>query len=223
MNKPPFEEMIPAALVEINKRKNNWTLSSISFEDVSQMLLIRAFNKYNTFDPEKGKFSHWINRLITRALINILRDNLQKFSRPCIQGCQFNLGDNHCSYTKSGLQCAECPLYRKWKNKKESEFNIKQSLSLDCHSQEVNNIQSDFIDIDEYKRILDERLKEFLTTQEYKIYYLLFTEHKSMEDVGKILKFKKPENGNSPGYQTIHKARIKIVKIAKKLILEEGI
>jgi hypothetical protein len=119
MSKPSFEEMIPAVLVEINKRKSGWSLSSISFEDVSQMLLIRAFNKYHTYIPEKGEFSHWVNRLISNALNNILRDNLQKFSRPCIQGCQFNLGDSHCSYTKSGQQCSECPLYRKWKKKEE--------------------------------------------------------------------------------------------------------
>jgi DNA-directed RNA polymerase specialized sigma24 family protein len=220
--KPPFEEMIPAALVEINKRRNGWTLSSISFEDVSQMLLIRAFNKYHTYIPEKGEFSHWINRLITNALTNILRDNLQKFSRPCIQGCQFNLGDNFCSYTKSGLQCVECPLYRKWKKKKEAEFNIKQSLPLETHSQEVNSIQSDFIDIEEAKKMLDEKIELFLTIQEYRIYHLLFTEHRSVEEVGKILKFKKPDGKGSPGYQTIHKARQKIVKVAKRIIMEDG-
>jgi RNA polymerase sigma factor (sigma-70 family) len=222
MVKPPFEEMIPAAMVEINKRRNGWTLSSIAFEDVSQILLIRAFNKYHTFIPEKGEFSHWINRLISNALTNILRDNLQKFSRPCIQGCTHNLGDNSCSYTKSGLQCIECPLYKKWKNKKEQEFNIKQSLPLENHFQEVNNMQSDFIDIEESKRMLDEKIESSLTIQEYRIYHLLFTEHKTMDEVGKILKFKKPDGNGTPGYQTIHKARQKIIKVARKIVMEEG-
>jgi RNA polymerase sigma factor (sigma-70 family) len=222
MIKPPFEEMIPAAMVEINKRRNGWTLSSMAFEDVSQVLLIRAFNKYHTFEPDKGEFSHWINRLISNALINLLRDNLQKFSRPCVQGCQFNLGDNSCGYTSTGKQCEECPLYAKWKRKKEPEYNIKQGLSLDAHIQEVNNIQNDFIDIDEYKRLLDEKMPDYLTVQELRIYKLLFNEHKTPEEVGVILKFKSAANSNVSGYQTIHKARKKIVKMAKKIIFEEG-
>jgi DNA-directed RNA polymerase specialized sigma subunit len=104
MKKPIFEEMIPSIMVEINKRKSNWTLSSLAFEDVSQMLLIRIFNKYKTFNPEKGEFTHWVNRLISNTIINILRDNLQKFARPCVQGCQFNLGDSYCGFTRSGKQ-----------------------------------------------------------------------------------------------------------------------
>lgn len=222
MVKPPFDEMIPAAMVEINKRRNGWTLSSLAFEDVSQMLLIRAFNKYETFNPEKGEFSHWINRLISNAMINILRDNLQKFTRPCAQGCQFNLGDSACGFTSNGKQCEECPLFRKWKRKKESEYNIKQGLSLDAHIREVNNIQNDFIDIDDYKRMLDEKMPEYLTVQELRIYKLLFTEHKTMEEVGKALGFKRASNSSVSGYQTIHKARKKIVNVAKKIILEEG-
>ena len=222
MKKPLFDEMIPAIMVEINKRRSRWTLSSLAFEDVSQMLLIRAFNKYDTFDPKIGEFSHWINRLISNTLINILRDNLQKFTRPCVQGCQFNLGDNHCGFTSSGKQCEECPLFKKWKRKKESEYNIKQCLSLDTHIQEVNNIQNDFINVDDYKRLLDEKMPIYLTTQELKIYNLLFTDHKSMQDVGKILKFKQASNSNVSGYQTIHKARKKIVDVAKKIISEEG-
>lgn len=222
MIKPSFEEMIPAAMVEINKRKNGWTLSSLAFEDVRQLLLIHAFEKYYQFDPSKGEFSHWVNRMISNRMKNILRDNLQKFSRPCVQGCQFNLGDSACGFTSNGKQCEECPLYAKWKRKKEPEYNIKQGLSLDAHIQEVNNIQNDFIDIDDYKRLLDEKMPDYLTVQELRIYKLLFTEHKTMEEVGVILKFKKASNSGVSGYQTIHKARKKIVSVAKKIILEEG-
>ncbi len=214
--------MIPAAMVEINKRKNGWRLSSIAFEDLSQILLIRAFNKYETFQPEKGEFSHWINKLISRAILNVLRDNLQKFSRPCIQGCQFNLGGDDCSYTKSKLQCSECPLYAKWKKKKESEYNIKQGLSLDAHIQEVNNIQNDFIDIEEYKRLLDEKMPQYLTIQELRIYKLLYNEHKTPFEVGTELKFVVSSNSEIPGYQSIHKAKAKIIKSARKIILEDG-
>jgi len=223
MTKPPFEEMIPLALVEINKRRNGWTLSSLAFEDVRQLLLIHAFEKYYQFEPLKGEFSHWVNRMISNRMKNILRDNLQKFSRPCVQGCQFNLGDNACGFTASKTQCSECPLYAKWKRKKESEYNIKQGLSLDAHIQEVNNIQSDFTDIDQYRRMLDEKLPEYLTVQEFRIYGLLFNEHKTEKEVGEILKFAKAKNSETAGYQTIHKAKLKIIKMAKKVIFEEGI
>lgn len=222
-DKPPFEQMIPLAVIEINKRRNGWTLSSLAFEDVSQILLLHAFNKYYQFDPEKGEFSHWINRMISYRMINILRDNLQKFSRPCVQGCQFNLGDNACGYTESKTQCSECPLYAKWKKKKEPEYNIKQGLSLDAHVQEVNSIQSDFTDIDQYRRLLNEKLPEYLTVQELKIYRLLFEDYKTEREVGELLKFVKGKGDGIPGYQIIHKAKIKIIKMAKKVIFEEGL
>jgi DNA-directed RNA polymerase specialized sigma subunit len=222
-DKPPFEQMIPLAVIEINKWRNGWTLSSLAFEDVSQILLLHAFNKYYQFEPSKGEFTHWVNRMISNRMKNILRDNLQKFSRPCVQGCQFNLGDNSCGYTESKTQCSECPLYAKWKKKKEAEYNIKQGLSLDSHVQEINNIQSDFTDIDQYKRMLGEKLPNYLTVQEFRIYRLLFEEHKTEREVGEILKFAKAKNDGVPGYQTIHKAKIKIIKMAKKVIFEEGI
>ncbi len=224
MIKPTFEEMIPAAMVEINKRRNGWTLSSVPFEDVIQLLLIHANEKYWQYIPEKAPFVNWLNRLITNRLKNILRDHLGKFSPPCNTGkggCEFNRGEDLCGFTQSGKKDGECPAYCRWLKKKKYEYGIKQGLSLDSHSQEVSNIQDDFINIQEYKLAIDERMGAYLTVQELRIYKLLFTDHKSMEEVGIILKLAKAKNSPIPGYQTIHKAKQKIIKVAKKIIYEE--
>lgn len=224
--KLPIEGMIPAAMVEINKRRNGWTLSSVPFEDFTQLILIHIHAKYNQFDPNSGPFSNWVNRLITNRRINILRDNLGKFSPPCNSGkggCEFNQGSDMCGFTKSGLKDGECPAYRAWKKKKESEYNIKQGLSLDSHTQEANNVQGDFLDIEHYRAMLNERLPELLTIQEFKIFGLLFCEHKTEKEVGEILKFAKGKSSQTPGYQIIRNAKLKIIKVAKKMIFEEGI
>jgi len=224
MIKPPFEEMIPAAMVEINKRRNGWTLTSVPFDDVIQLLLIRANDKYNQFIPEKGPFANWLNTLISNALTNILRDNLGKFSPPCNTGkggCEFNRGEDLCGFTKSGHKDCECPAYCRWLKKKRYEYGIKQGLSLDSHSQEVNTIPDEFIDIAEYKTAIDLKMVDHLTVQELRIYKLLFNEHKTMAEVGVILKLAKAKNSPIAGYQTIHKAKQKIIKIAKKIITED--
>lgn len=225
-DKPSFEQMIPFAVIEINKRRNGWTLSSVPFEDFSQLMLIRIFNKYDQFKPSNGPFSHWVNTLISNAKINLMRDNLGKFSPPCQTGkggCEFNQGEDLCGFTKSGKKDCECPAYCKWLKKKRYEYGIKQGLSIDAHSQEVNNIQSDFTDIDQYRRLLRDKLPEHLTVQEFRIYGLLFEEHKTEKEVGELLKFVKGKNESVAGYQTIHKAKVKIIKMAKKVIFEEGL
>jgi len=220
-----FEERLPEIEKIVDSRKSKWYLSTIAWEDVRQILLIRIFNKYHLYDGEKGEFIRWANRLITNAIRSLLRDNLYKYSRPCIQGrgCVYNLGEEFCSYTKSGKQCAECPLFAKWKNKKGNQYNVKQSLPLQNHIQEVNNIQHDFIEIDSAKVIIDEKMKETLKPYEYSIYKLIYIENKSEQEAGKILDYKKCNNSDIPGYQIIRKVKKRIVERAREIINEEGL
>lgn len=221
-NKPPFEELIPAIEAQIDKRKGNWRLASVSWEDAAQIILTRVFVKYHTFNPSKGEFSHWLSRLITRTMINILRDNFQKWSRPCIQGCVFNTGNDTCSKTKSGKQCDECPLFKKWKSRKESHFNVKQTLPLDNHLKEANSIQSSFIDIASIKSVIDVKIKEKLNKHEYEIYKMLYIQDLDEKEVGKLLKYRKVGKMYH-GYQNILKVKKIIVAKAKEIIAEQGL
>lgn len=174
-----FEERLPVIEEKINNRRKNWTLTKIDFDDVKQLLLIRVWKKIHLFDPTKSPFEHWLNRLLTNILRNIRRDNFMKYARPCIKdgGCSYNLGDNLCGYTSNGIQCKLCPLYAQWKERKESEYNIKSSVSIEHHTEEVNNIQSDFLNIDEKKKVIDKKMMELLTPWERHVYRLLYIEH----------------------------------------------
>jgi len=224
-----FEDRIPEIQKEIRKRKNGWRLSTLSFEDVSQKILLHAFKKYHTYDEKKSEFSHWINRLISNQLRNILRDNLGIYSRPCIMGCVHNLGDESCDYTKSKKQCAECPLYAKWEKKKKDHFNVAQSLPLANHEQEVNSKMDDFLDIEKAKSIIDIKIKPKLNNYEWQIYHLLFILNKTNEEAQKILnlKYNKKNNKESDdtkiNYQQINKTKKKIIVIVKAIINEEGL
>lgn len=221
----PFEDRIPTIQREILKRRKKWTLSTLSWDDASQLIMIRVFKKYHLFDPNKGEFTHWLNRLISSAIKNIFRDYLTIHSRPCILGCAFNiggnLGDEFCAYTKSGKQCEECPIYAIWAKKKKDHFNVAQTLPLTNHEQEVNNMQCDFIDIEESKKILEKKLKEKLNNFEWQIYDMLYIKNITMKEVGLKLKYKKNANSDIPGYQQLKKIQKHIIKIAKQIIAEE--
>lgn len=218
-----FEDRIPSIQNEINKRRKKWTLKQLDFEDVSQIIFLRIFQKYNTYEESKGEFVKWLNRVISNCIKNILRDEYTKYIRPCIFGCQFNLGDDACGYTPSGKQCNECPIYARWKERKEDHFNVAQSLPLENHIQEVSNIQHDTLDINKAKSVIDEKMKQYLNIHDYKIYDLLFIQNKTSEEVGEIMNLKRGKNSNIPGYQVIRKCKKKFVEIAKKIIDEEGL
>jgi DNA-directed RNA polymerase specialized sigma24 family protein len=223
-SKPSFEELADAIDAQIEKRRGSWRLAAVPWEDAKQIILTRVFLKYSTFDPKRGEFPKWLSRVITNTMLNILRDNLQKWSRPCIQGCPFNMGGDNCEKTSTGRQCDECPAFKEWRKKKQEEYNIRQPLPYDTHSQEVESIQSDFLDIDGKKKIIDEKIKLRLNKHEYKVYKLLIIKGKSEEEVGRMLNYKEtPGSMMHPGYQSIRKMKIKFVALAKKIIEEENL
>ncbi len=166
--KLPFDDVLPELQRIVASRRGAWTyLSLMEFADVSQELVLRLFKKYHTFNPERGSLEHWANRVITNALLNLRRDVTGRFSRPCVGGgkaagksCTYNTGGDTCSYTKSGKQCAECPLYADWAKGRQHQFNIKSTVALDNHAQEVSNQQQDFLDIEGIQATLHRRMRE---------------------------------------------------------------
>jgi hypothetical protein len=215
-----FEERYETIVSEIERRRYKWKFTRLDFDDVSQKILLRVFNKYHLYNELKGEFTHWLNTLISSELKNILRDNLTKFSRPCILKCHFNTGGDTCSYTKSGKQCDECPIFKSWRKRKESHFNIAQSLPLENHIQEVHNISSDFIDIESSKIIIDQDMKIKLKPSDYRVYKMLYIENLEPEEVGRILNYKKGKNSDIPGYQRINALKKLFIETTKKIIQE---
>lgn len=216
ITKKMTSEHVLISINEIKKRSNKWRLISLDFEDVTQIILLRIIKKYHTYSEEKSHYSHWVNTVISNALRNILRDNYGKYSRPCIHSCVFNTGGDSCSWTKSGIQCGECPLYRKWQKSKEDNFNISQTLSLENHTKEVHAIQIDSVPIDESKKIIDLRMKDKLNKFEYGIYKSLFIDELDEKKVIADLKEKGCEI-------QIRKLKEKFVNVAREIILQEDL
>lgn len=84
-DKQPFEEVAGFIQGEIAKRRSKWRMTNvIEWDDVAQLLLVRAYNKYHLYNPDKSPLQHWLNTLISNALKNLLRDTLLKSCRPCL-------------------------------------------------------------------------------------------------------------------------------------------
>jgi DNA-directed RNA polymerase specialized sigma24 family protein len=217
-----FESQIDFIKSQIAKRKHKWSLSTLDWEDVESMLLARVYLKFHLYD-EKQPLEHWVNRVISNFIKNLLRDNLTKFIRPCVLNCIYNLGGTACGYTKSGTQCGECKLYANWQHKKESQFNIKASLPLENHSQEINNKQSDFIDIEKAKKIIDEKIKEKLDRREKKIYRLLYIEYMTAQEASDFLVKENSKLYEGESYAKILEFQKKIIRLSKEIIEDEDL
>ena len=114
--------------IELKKRRGKWFLNSVSwidFDDVCQIIRAHIYKKWEQWDQARA-LEPWLNRIISNQLKNILRNNYSNFSRPCLN-CPFNQSKGPsesdapgelCGFTPSGLQCSECPLYKKWEKTK---------------------------------------------------------------------------------------------------------
>ena len=196
MEKPTFEASLPEITRILHSRRSAWTYTSIAaWEDVSQEILLRLIKKWHKFDPKRGPLEHWLNRFISNAIQNEKRDRGgNRWAKPCIGGgksngrsCAYNTGGDTCSYTKSGKQCAECPLYKAWSLGRQHQFNIKSTVALDNHAQEVSNQPQDFLDIADIQATLHRRMREETTPWEWRIFVCLYIKHLTPVQTGAVL------------------------------------
>ncbi len=184
MPKLIFEDFQDEAISIVAKRKGSWTLDTVPWEDVEQILLTRLWLKFKLYD-QSLKFENWANRTISNALKNLLRDNCYKFQRPCLK-CAYNVGGDGCSFTSNNQQCAQCPLYAGWAAKKQNLFNIKSAFSIENHIQTIGNMQCDFVDVDSAKKIIDKQVLANLDTAKerklYRVFYVKKIEERETED-----------------------------------------
>ena len=220
-----FEDSVVEISGLIDKRKSSWRLQNPEWEDVKQIILIKIWKKFDQYD-ENRPLENWANVVITRSIINLLRDNIYKSARPCISvdvygnPCVYNMGDNTCSFTKSGIQCGECKAYANWQKKKESQANLGAPVSLEDHEDESNNLQSDFLDIEATKEKIDAILLKRLNTWDKNLYQYMYIDHLSEAKVFKKLKVEYTKTSKARLAPQIAKAR-KRFKIAIKQIIEE--
>ena len=228
-NPTSFESQIDIVNEAIRKRKRSWHLHAINdfdFDDVAQKLRIHIWVKWEQWDPEKGPLQPWLNKIITRQMVNIRRDHYYKFTKPCVS-CVLS-EDNRITGDDTGCkmfgqQSIQCPLYAKWIKSKKHAFNIKVTLPLDNHIGDVahENNQNESFDYEEIRTKLHERLLPKLTKTQKKVYILLYIDEKSEDEVAKIMGYKSNEaNKRKRRYKQISNY-IKLFKEKSKQILDK--
>ena len=200
---------------ELKKRKHKWYLNSLGwfdFEDVEQIIRVHIHKKWDQWDQSRP-LKPWMNKIITNQIKNILRNTYTSFAKPCV-GCPFNHGcpgsankdffdDNLCSFTKSGVQDDECPLYAKWNKRKRSAFNVKVPLAMEHHDFEVCSTPSNDFDVDSAQEKLHIEMKKHLSEKQYKIYKMLYIDLLEEDEVAKKMGYKSNEKGRKAGYKQI--------------------
>lgn len=219
---PKYEDYLEIIDSELAKRRPKWQLHAInwlSYEDIEQIIRFHIFKKFHLYNPSKP-IAPWIATIINHQLSNLIRNNYSNYTKPCMR-CAASEGENLCSiYTK---QSSDCPLYARWEKSKKSAYDTKLPLPIENHQQEVFNITSDKIDIERSANNLHEKMKSILKPTEWKIYYWLYVQHKSEDQVAKLMAYKTSENGRRAGYNTIRAIKKKIIIKAKRVIYDGSV
>jgi hypothetical protein len=217
-----FEQMIPELQLEINKHRSRWTLTSFAsmdFQDVSQIILIHIWKKWDLYDPSQP-LKPWVNRIITNQIKNLVRNNYTNYSRPCLR-CDAAVGEDGCKIYKE--QCEACPLFAHWKKHKQPATFVKLPLSIENHSNEVHEMKDNAPYSVAAELKLHAVMKKILKPIEFQVYQGMYIEHKEENDVAKSLGFVSNEKGRTPGYRQIRNIIKAIQEKARKYINENGI
>jgi len=219
-----YEECSDSIEKEIAKRRGKWTLTILrwmDFEDVAQILRAHIFKKWHLWDQER-KLAPWIQRIMSRQIYNLLRNNYTNYARPCIQ-CKFSMGEEGCEKTPSREQCVECPLYKKWTENKQAGYHIKMPLELENHTQEVFNKIDDTINFKEtMRRVLDE-LGKRMSEKRFAAFNILFIDGTSDEEAVKILNIKENTKNKYGQKKLLMAFKDSLQKEAKEIIKNSDI
>lgn len=216
-NKLKFEDYLEVIDSEILKRRNKWNLSAIhwmDFNDVSQLIRIHIYKKWNLYNPKK-KLSPWINRIISNQIKNLIRNHYSNFARPCLK-CSAAQGEEGCDIY--GLQCAKCPLYSNWLKSKKNAFDTKLTLSIENHSNEISQMHDFNFNINETAKNIHGKMEKVLKPSEWKLYKFLYIENKSEEEAAKALGYKTSEKNRTAGYKQIRNLKKAIILKVKRYL-----
>jgi len=223
-----FEDKQDIVYHEIRKRRSKWFLGSVTyldFDDVTQIISAHIHKKWHLWDQEK-QLEPWLNRVISNQIKNLIRNNYGVFAKPCVN-CPFNEGgqvdSNACSFTSSGHQSVECPLYKKWYKGKKNEQHIKMPTSFEVHDFEIKTTTGDHVDLEEGARRIHEKMKKRLTEKQFLAYRLIYMENTPDEEVAKRLGYKTSEKNRTAGYRQIKNLKNYFQEVAAKILEEEDI
>lgn len=221
MTRFSFEDKIDVINYALHKKRGKWQLKArtdFDWEDVEQIIRIHIHKKWGQWNQSRP-LEPWINRIISRQIINLLRNLYGSYSRPCLN-CAANQGGNLCAIYKS--QCEECPLYAKWVKGKKRAYDVKMPLSMENHVNEVEGSAVDSVDYESATKVLHKKMKERLSAPFYEIYELIYIFHKTDDEIATIKRYKKTHDPKrkSHRYKQLENYRKKFVETAKQIIKE---
>lgn len=220
LKKRSFEECLPIIDIEIAKRRKKWTLTSLAsldYQDVSQIIRIHIFKKWDQYQQDKP-LAPWLNSIITNQIRNLIRNNYSNYSRPCLK-CAAGIDSDKCNIYES--QNSDCPLYAYWQKRKQAATQIKIPVSIENHENELKSITDNSVDILRHAEIVHEKMKEVLKPLEWKVYEGLFILQKEESQIAKEIGFISNEKGRNPGYKQIKNLR-KIIILKVRKCLSDG-
>lgn len=233
---PTFEASYPEIQRIVQSRRGAWKhLSLMTWEEVKAAVVSRIWMQWRYYNPDRGPLENWCNTVISNALKNLVRDLRGRWERPCLGGgkangssCVHNLGGTTCEVTPSRTQCSECPLYADWAKTRQHQFNIKSTVALNNHAQEVSSVQGDFCDVEEVEETMHRQMRANLTRWEHRIYVMLYVEHLSPAETGVRLEAlvktwkRAPRADEEYGYQFILGKQRWFRELMKDALAREG-
>ena len=220
---PDFEESYPIIEKEVEKRRCKWSLSAVphmDYDDVKQIIITHIFNKWYQYNPSKGALEPWLSRIVLNKIKNLLRDHYYTYAKVC-KGCPCSLGDDSYCTLFGSQDSTHCLVLKKWEGNKAHAFNIKIPVSTENHEYEITSKTHKILDIEKAIEQLGSIFKKRLTTLEYKVFNLIFIQHKTEADAITTLGYKiaqGKEHKSNVGYKVVNKAKKKIIEIATEVI-----
>lgn len=220
-----FEESLDRINSVINKLRQFWKLSAISwmdFDDVAQKIRIHLLVKWDKWDQSR-KLEPWVYQTGRNQIKNLVRNIYYGSARPCLD-CPANLGGDQCKLY--GIQSGDCKTYAKWEKSKQPIYNAKFPHSIhDNHDpsgfrSEVCSLPEHSVDFITLIPIIDEKLREVLKENELLVYDLFFVKGKSEEQVVARLGFKSDVKRKNPRCKQFQNIKKTIVEKARVIIRE---
>ena len=210
----------------LKKYRGKWQLNALAwldYDDVCQIIRIHIYKKWHLWDQERP-FKPWAAMIISNQIKNLVRNNYTSFARPCLR-CPHNMGNTACDLTKSREQDISCPLFDKWKKKKERAYNIKLPLSLDDAVAVSSTAHSgDDFDYADSAAKLHKLVVKHLNEKHKQIYIMLYVKNEDENKIAEKFGFKADSSKRKkPRYKQMANLKKKFYILALKIIKENDI
>lgn len=218
-----FEECYQDVYNIIESRRFKWHLDAIKgwceWEDIRSHILAHVARKWHLYDQSKS-LRTWVLVVSNHQIINQLRNLYMSHAKPCVAlKCPEYEGNDFCR--KFGTCNCQCDLFCAWVKGKRTKHQIQLPLPIENHLNEAHDIQDKSIDIEKTSIHLHQKMKEILKPLEWFIYQALYINHKSEEEIAKMMKLKSNENGRIAGYARISQLKKIILEKARE-VLQNG-